>query len=152
MSRTSSASRCSDRGVKPTRSQNKAVTRRRSSPRVSVLTAAGGASTDAVWGAPHSSQKRMPTRFSAPHELQRGANDDPHRPQNRLPLGTDSPQAEQKIVAESNAASCYVDRRACQARCPTGGHTITGSRSATPDFAMLGRERNGVFFNENDSD
>ncbi|HLZ23680.1 MAG TPA: hypothetical protein VKQ30_16340 [Ktedonobacterales bacterium] len=29
-----------------------------------------------------------------------------------------------------------------------GGETITGSRSATPDFAMLGRERNGLFFSD----
>src|SRR4051794_34435411 len=101
-SRTSSASRDSDSGVKPTRSQNRTEHTRRSVTSAgertaseetglsAPLRAAAGLGT-AANGVPHSPQNFCPASTAAPHDGQLAARPAPHSRQNRPVVGFEVP-------------------------------------------------------------
>lgn len=128
MSRTSSGSSCSDSAVKPTRSQKRAVTSRRSSSgraslRVWIAAVGGTTARDGPGAAggedvasrmPHWLQKRLPARFSAPQEGQRDGKAPPQLEQKRLPGRLGWPQVGQltlggSIVSPSYHHPCLTD-------------------------------------------
>ncbi len=82
-SRTSSGSRDSDKGVKPTRSANNTDTVRRSA--TGEATVAGAAAIPSTSGAPHSPQNFLPGSFGVPQAGQSLARAAPHSPQNFTP-------------------------------------------------------------------
>src|SRR5215213_2870800 len=90
-SRTSSASRPSERVVKPTRSAKSTDTSRRS-----AVGAAGARAGSAVAarGVPHSPQKRWPGGFAAPQAEHVAVSSVPHSPQNFCADGFSVPQLE----------------------------------------------------------
>jgi hypothetical protein len=128
MSRTSSGSSRSDRGVNPTRSQNSAVTRRRSS-RVrgsasgidsrdsegldarsicSCPPAVEGDATDPCFslsGEPQPGQNRLPGSVRKPHEGQVCSSAAPQLPQNRPPEAFSCPQETQPSTPGTGALS-----------------------------------------------
>src|SRR5579859_3198212 len=131
MSRTSSGSSCSESGVKPTRSQKRAVTRRRSSvggtlgtvgARIASATEAGaGDGADraldslnvwrgeaAAWRAvPHSSQNFCLAVTGLPQAGQTRGSAAPHSAQNFLPAAPGVPQLGQGTVAFSIVPLSY---------------------------------------------
>src|SRR5436189_6387974 len=103
-SRTSSASRDSDSGVKPTRSANSTETRRRSATGASTVAVAPVAAplADASpRGAPQSPQNLFPGGFSPPHVEQLIARALPQSLQNRLPAGFSAPQFAHVTICKS---------------------------------------------------
>src|SRR6266540_665866 len=97
-SRTSSASRVSDRVVNPTRSANSTETNRRSEPG----SAWGGRAADSGASAePHSPQNFTPGPFDAPQVAHTIARGDPHSPQNFRPTSFSVPQTEQITQSSS---------------------------------------------------
>src|SRR5919204_7048361 len=100
-SRTSSASRLSDSGVTPTRSQKSPDVIRRSATGAAPLPSMGGdaATASAVSRVPHSEQNRPDT--SAPQRGQVRANAVPHSEQNRAPGDVTVPQAWQLAATSS---------------------------------------------------
>jgi hypothetical protein len=114
-SRTSSASRCSESVVKPTRSANRTDTRRRSvaGPVPLGATAAGGASgrASALRGEPHSPQNLLSGVFGAEHDGQTSASGAPHSLQNFRPRSFSVPQLGQRITDPSPARRVPRDPR-----------------------------------------
>ena len=87
-SRTSSASRVSDRGVKPTRSANSTDTTRRS---VTASVIGGGGAAEGAFsprGVPHSLQKRASEAFGVPQEGHGWRSGAPQLLQNFAPRGS----------------------------------------------------------------
>src|SRR4051812_19174868 len=109
-SRTVSASRDSERVVKPTRSANRIDTRRRSA--VGVPGSPGAGVAPALRrSVPHSPQNLTPGALDVPHVGQAVASGVPHSPQNFLPGSFVVPQ-----TGQSNRISCPRVRsigRAC---------------------------------------
>ncbi len=98
VSRTSSLSRPSAKGVKPTRSAKRMLTRRRSaagSPIVDPPATTAPALDPS--GAPQSPQKRLPGGFGAPQAAQFDARVEPQSPQKRFSGGFSAPHAGQVI-------------------------------------------------------
>src|SRR6266571_1507647 len=87
ISRTSSASRVSERAVKPTRSANRTETSRRSATGVASdpLAVPGAVVAPSASDVPHSPQNFAPASFDVPQFGQSKASGDPHSRQNFLP-------------------------------------------------------------------
>ncbi len=107
-SRTSSASRCSDNDVKPTRSANSTETSRSSVEGVWSARAAEaawpGGTGDPPRAAPHSPQNRTPCSLAEPQVGQTRASGRPQPPQNLRPGAFAVPQLEQITGTSIGAA------------------------------------------------
>src|SRR3954465_8383565 len=102
-SRTSSGSRDSEIGVKPTRSAKSTETSRRSGLASgaggagSAARGAGAVGTPASIRSPHSPQKANWGSLGVPHDGQARESRVPHDPQNLRPAGLSVPHAEQRM-------------------------------------------------------
>src|SRR5919201_798603 len=98
-SRTSSASRLSERVVKPTRSAKRTETRRRSAAGACRGGGVLGVAAAAVRAVPHSAQKRCPSAYGAPHDGHASASGAPHSTQNFAVATLSVPQLGQVIAS-----------------------------------------------------
>src|SRR5579872_1214989 len=116
-SRTSSGSRFSEVDVKPTRSANRTVTRRRwatggagpadvetgGAAAAGLLRAAGA--EPAASAKPHAPQNFIPSGVGAPQFGQDAARAAPHSPQNLKPAGFSLPQLAQRMARKGIPSS-----------------------------------------------
>ena len=101
----SSASRCSDSVVKPTRSRNRTETSRRSVDCVAGDRSEAASGTTVDSGAPHSPQNLAAGGLTVPQDGQARSNEEPHSMQNRRPASLVVPHAAQSKVIPSHGCA-----------------------------------------------